>query len=218
VAWAKVSQAEEPKQLSKDRPNCLLAEADETWTLEDGITLPVRRIEMRLDFEPAVTWMVDPKRVELDHEGSDSIPVLDGVSPWNMRTPRFVFNRLTEEQLRDIHARKLLDVSDYYGRARKPGTLRSWDPEGAAKEVSYRKDREVMEARVSEVMASLDMADVIRGRMTETWMASKAADPKGVFAIIESPAVKHYILGVTPFRITSANLIIQAPARVVFGG
>jgi len=197
VAWAKVSQAEEPKQLSKDRPNCLLAEADETWTLEDGIVLPVRRIEMRLDFEPSITWMVDPYQVDEANRSA----ALD--------RPRLVFNRLTEGQLRELYAH------EYHGiPLPRPGDRRE------ESNATYQARREERIAAITALSKSVDFAVVIRDRMTKTWMASnyRGKEPKGVFAIIESPAVKHYILGVTPFRITSANLIIQAPARVVFGG
>lgn len=198
AAWATVAKAETPKKL--ERPNCLLAEQDEVWTLESGVEIPVRRIEVRLDFMPAVTW-------EIRHEGRVF--------------RRVVIPRLTERELRVSKALRNKGHDPLY-------SSRQLVPVKTVDEMKdYDEARSIIVS--SEGDTATPLADLIRERMDDcltAWNAGGWAysptpeggrpEPQGAFVVIETPEATQYGIGVTGYTITSDAMLIQAPAGVLF--
>jgi hypothetical protein len=223
AAWATVAKAEKPKEMAK--PNCLLAEQDEVWTLADGFKIPVRRIEVKLDFHPAVTWEVGPSPEEL--VAKDVIKTVDDYSQALRAATvrRMVFPRFSEFQLRlDYHLQKM--GHDPIGRPQQ------------VKDASEYKTYAQLDMERDEVVQYIERGDktpfetILRNRMTNCWLGwqpgelmgpnrriteAGTSDPHGVFAVFNSPGSTLYTLGVSGYRITSANMLLQAPASSLFG-
>ena len=197
AAWSTVAKAEPTRKL--ERPNCLLAEQDEVWTLDNGVKLPVRRIEVELDFQPAVTW-------EIREDGRV--------------IRRVVIPRLTERELRVSSALRQKGHRPLYSREHllpKPGmTMDDLDAE-----------RDIIVSSEGDTVTPL--ADLLRERMSDchdAWNAGGWAsfpgeggarlDPKGAFVVIGTPDETQYGIGITGYEITSEAMLIQAPARVLF--
>jgi hypothetical protein len=203
AAWATVAKAEAPKKLS--RPNCLLAEQDEMWTLAKGTRLPVRRIEVQLDFQPAVTW-------EIREDGRV--------------IRRVVIPRLTERELRVSSALRKAGHSPLYSnRQLVPLTGMTLDDLDAERDtiIDSKGDTET------------PLADLLRERMSDCYDAWAQQAPKwipepdkghhkdgfvhearGAFVVIDAPEGKQFGIGVTQYEITSSAMLIQAPAQVLF--
>lgn len=203
ATWATVAKAETTKKL--ERSNCLLAEQDEEWTLENGVRLPVRRIEVRLDFQPAVTW-------EIRDNG--------------MVIRRLVIPRLSERELRVSSALRKKGHAPLYSRhqlrPRPDMTLDDLDAE-----------RDIITS--TEGDTDTPLVDLLRERMSdcyEAWanQASKwIPEPEkghykdgfvhpahGSFVVIDTPEGRQYGIAVTDYKISSEAMLIQAPAGVLF--
>jgi hypothetical protein len=224
AAWATVAEAKEPKKL--ERPNCLLAERDEVWTLADDFELPVRRIEVRLDFEPAVTWQFVPSPEQMAEWGYP-----EGTNPVHL-IQRRVFPRMTEEELR-------ID-SALQRRGHNP--LRS--PKQLV-DVGH-NDLGLLPGEAETFVKDTDtpFEEILRNRMTNAWLGYRPArtlgrpardfvptgrredgflpkretpEPFGVLAILQTPTRTEYAIGVSEFPATSGDMLIQAPAASLFG-
>lgn len=217
AAWSTVAKASSPQVLERQgngqpRPNLLLAQQDEVWTLVDGIqTLKVRRIEIQLDFIPAITWQFRPTDEMLRKWGYN----LDGAMK---RVQRCIFARFTEEQLR----------ADFV--AQKAGFSRvttSYELQKVGKDQMFKS----LDEKRALVLAQDDdtpFDEILRHRMTNCWLGWKPTraevyentkewpEPHGVFLVVRGP-VTQYALGVSEFPASSKNMLIQAPASAIFG-
>jgi len=231
AAWSTVAKAApKPQALErqgngKPASNLLLAEQDEVWTLVDGSKLPVRRIEVQLDFTPAVTWQFLPTDEMLRKWGYHVGPPMLGGPPAiypedgaMKRVQRRVFARFTEEQLR----------ADYV--AQKAG----FDPVSTAaqlQKVSRGDLVKALEEKRAKVIAednATPFDEILRHRMTNCFIGWKPTrpevykshdewpDPHGVFLVVRGPTTL-YALGVSEFPASSKNMLIQAPAAAIFG-
>jgi hypothetical protein len=228
VAWATTAKAEPTKEL---RPNVLLAERDEVWTLRDPdrTKLPVRRIEVQLDFEPAVTWEYPQTAEELVEAGHiQGIKMPDGkleISGYPAASRMFnaqrrVYPRMTEDELRADYAlqqkghRPLSRAGQLIDVTNKPGmqaTLEEVERERSA--IIAHPDQDTP----FEVIICNRMTNAFIGWDGKRWGGKRPGDPHGVYAVINTPSVIQYAIGVSEFETTSANMLIQAPARALFG-
>lgn len=229
AAWATVAKAkastDPPKKLEK--PNCLLAEQDEVWTLNDGFQLPVRRIEVKLDFHPAVTWEFGPSPEELVSKG-----VIQSVEQYSnalraATVRRRVFPRFTEFQLRVDYA---LQQKGHRPLA-TPQQVQAAEDYKSSYDMDRDRDNVVRYVRDED---KTPFETILRNRMTNCWLGWRpgettgptrghrtvepgTSDPYGVFAVFHTPESDLYALGVSGYRATSANMLIQAPASSLFG-
>ncbi len=198
AAWASVTKAEPQKELARpdETPACTLNERDEIWTLEDGTMIPVHCINMTLDFEPLLTWTENPDdQFNLSGKQTPPPPKPFQSSKPVIRFPaRMVFSRIDENMLQQSH---------FWVDEIKP------HPRSNSK-----AHRENLEAAI----AATSIEDMVRRRLGTTLHGSKFkdADPQGVVAVIHTPDKIWYSIAVVPVRMTSANLVLQAPARAIF--
>ncbi len=237
AGWATVGKAKPTKQLAEDRPNCLLAEQGEVWTLvdPDRTKLPVQRIEVQLDFEPAVTWeypltaeeMVERGLIQGIRKPDGTLEIGDYPAGTRMfSAQRRVFPRMTEKELR----------ADY---ALQQEGLRPLASAGQLIDVTETTTSDDLMEREKKRDAIIVKSDtttpfdkILRNRMTNCYVGWQpgdsfgqnrriippgAGEPRGIFAVLRTPTVVQYALGVCEFETTSANMIIQAPARALFG-
>ena len=215
AAWSTVAKAEAVKEL---RPNCLLAEQSEVWTLADGFKLPVRRIEVQLDFEPAVTWEFTPPKEWFESRGHKTEsgfhhkPTALSFMSRMLTAQRRVFPRFTEKELR----------ADYSLQKEGHGPLdRAGQLVDLSDQMTYDQLQDIDKRRVAIVERDDDtpFETVLRHRMTNCWLGfnGNGRRPLGVYTVLTTPTQVWYVLGVSEFEVTSANMLLQVPAKSLFG-
>ena len=199
AGWASVTRAEPQKEFGTagdNQPACTLNEQDEVWTLEDGTKIPVHCINMTLDFEPLITWTDNPDD-QFNLSGKQTAPPL---KPFESSKPvirfpsRMVFSRIDENQLQQSH---------FWEGEIKPHP---------------RADFETHHENLKAALAATSTEEMVRRRLGMYLSVSKFkdADPQGVVAIIHTPDKVWYSIAVVPVPMTSANMVLQSPARAIF--